>query len=65
METNHITDRNKIMKVKKVTKEYYELEDGRIFYFDEPLDKVPSVKEMQEMLDKNKSIVEEIKGEHS
>jgi hypothetical protein len=48
------------MKVQKVTKDYYELEDGRVFYFDEPLEKVPSVKQMQEMLDKNKSIVEDI-----
>jgi hypothetical protein len=62
METNHNTDRNKIMKVKKVTKDHYELEDGRIFYFDEPLEKVPTVKEMQEMLDKSKSLVEEIKN---
>ncbi len=52
------------MKVQKVTKEYYKLEDGRIFYFDEPLEKVPTVEEMQEMLDKNKSIVKKlIEGE--
>ena len=46
------------MKIKKVTKEYYELEDGRVIDFDEPLDSVPSVKELQKMLDKNASIIE-------
>lgn len=50
------------MKVAKVTKEFYQLEDGRVFYFDEPLEKVPSVKQLQKMLDKNKGIVEELKN---
>ena len=50
------------MKVAKVTKEFYQLEDGREFYFDEPLEKVPSVKQLQKMLDKNKGIVEELKN---
>lgn len=46
------------MKIKKVTKKHYELEDGRIIEFDEPLDSVPSIKELQKMLDKNSSIIE-------
>ena len=35
---------NTRMKVSKVTKESYTLEDGREFFFDEPLEKVPTVK---------------------
>lgn len=50
------------MIVSKVTKEFYELEDGRVFYFDEPLEKVPTVKQLQKMLDKNKEIVEGLKN---
>jgi len=50
------------MKVAKVTKEFYQLEDGREFYFDEPLEKVPTIKQLQKMLDKNKGIVEELKN---
>lgn len=41
------------MKVKKVTKTYYELEDGRRYEFDEPLEKVPSPKQLQAMLEAN------------
>jgi hypothetical protein len=50
------------MKITKVTKTSYQLEDGREFFFDEPLEKVPTVKQLQKMLDKNKDIVEEIKN---
>jgi len=50
------------MKVTKVTKEYYRLEDGREFYFDEPLEKVPTVKQLQKMLDKNKGIIEGLRN---
>lgn len=50
------------MKIKKVTKEYYKLEDGRVIEFDEPLDSVPSVKELQKMLDKNASIIEDMRN---
>lgn len=50
------------MKVKKVTKNYYELEDGRIIEFEEPLEKVPSSKELQSMLDKNASIIENMRN---
>jgi hypothetical protein len=50
------------MKVSKVTREYYCLEDGREFYFDEPLEKVPTVKQLQKMLDKNKDIIEGLKN---
>lgn len=41
------------MKVKKVTKIYFELEDGRRFDFDESLKKVPSPQKMQKMLEAN------------
>lgn len=47
------------MKVVKVTKKYFELEDGRIFEHPEPLDKVPSLEEFQKMYDKWKYILEE------
>jgi hypothetical protein len=50
------------MKISKVTKESYTLEDGREFFFDEPLEKVPTVKQLQKMLDKNKEIIEGIKN---
>ena len=50
------------MKVLKVTKESYQLEDGREFFFDEPLEKVPTVKQLQKMLDKNKEIIEGMKN---
>jgi hypothetical protein len=33
-----------------------------VFYFDEPLEKVPTKKQLQKMLDKNKGIVEELKN---
>jgi len=49
------------MKIKKVTKEFYELEDGRVFNFDEPLKKVPSPAQLQKMMDKNKELVEGLK----
>lgn len=50
------------MKVVKVTKDYYRLEDGREFQFDEPLEHVPSIKQMQKMLDQNKELVEGLKN---
>jgi len=50
------------MKVLKVTKESYQLEDGREFFFDELLEKVPTVKQLQKMLDKNKEIIEGMKN---
>lgn len=50
------------MKIKKVTKDYYELEDGRVIEFEESLEKVPTIKELQEMLDRNTSIIEDIRN---
>lgn len=41
------------MKVKKVTKTYYELEDGRRYEFDEPLEVVPTPRQLQIMLEAN------------
>lgn len=50
------------MKIARVTKEYYRLEDGREFYFDEPLEKVLTVKQLQKILDKNKDIIEGLRN---
>lgn len=49
------------MKVSKVTKTFYQLEDGRVFHFDEPLERVPTVKQLQVMLNRNKNIIEGMK----
>lgn len=53
---------NTRMKISKVTKLSYTLEDGREFFFDELLEKVPTVKQLQKMLDKNKEIIEGMKN---
>lgn len=38
------------MKITKITKEYYEV-DGEKVYFFEPLEKVISIKELQKIMD--------------
>jgi hypothetical protein len=48
------------MKVVKVTKEYFELEDGSIVQHMEPLIEVPSLEEFQEIYDNMEKF---IKGE--
>ena len=50
------------MKVIKVTKEYFQTEDEKVYFF-EPLEKEISVKDMQKILDANEKIVNNIKGE--
>jgi len=50
------------MKVTKVTKDHYVLEDGRVFEFDEPLEHVPTPKQLQKMLDDNSKFIEGMKN---
>ena len=47
------------MKIIKVTKEYFETEDEKVYFF-EPLEKVISVEDMQKIMDTNKKIIKEI-----
>ena len=49
------------MKVIKVTKEYFETEDEKVFFF-EPSEKEISVKDMQKIVDTNKKLVTELKN---
>lgn len=44
------------MKVIKVTKEYFETEDEKVYFF-EPLEKEISVKDMQKIVDTNEKLV--------
>ena len=48
------------MKVIKVTKDYYETEDEKVYFF-EPLEKEISVDGMQKIVDANEKIVKELK----
>ena len=48
------------MKVIKVTKEYFETEDEKVYFF-EPLEKEISVEDMQKIVDANEKLVKEIK----
>jgi hypothetical protein len=48
------------MKIIKVTKEYFETEDEKVYFF-EPLEKVISVEDMQKIMDANEKIVKKIK----
>ena len=49
------------MKIIKVTKEYFETEDEKVYFF-EPLEKVPSVEELQKIADTNEVVIKQIKG---
>ncbi|MCB0541029.1 MAG: hypothetical protein KDE33_26205 [Bacteroidetes bacterium] len=44
------------MKVIKVTKEYYETEDEKVYFF-EPLEKEIPVEDMQKIVDANEKLV--------
>ena len=44
------------MKVIKVTKEYFQTEDEKVYFF-EPLEKEISVEDMQKILDASKKII--------
>jgi len=48
------------MKVIKVTKEYYETEDEKVYFF-ETLEKEISVEDMQKIVDANEKLVNELK----
>ncbi|MDD5502667.1 MAG: hypothetical protein PHH26_04290 [Candidatus Thermoplasmatota archaeon] len=53
------------MKVIKVTKEYYETEDEKVYFF-APLENEISVEDMQKIVDANEKLVKELKdNEHS
>ena len=48
------------MKVIKVTREYFQTEDEKIYFF-EPLEKEISVEDMQKIFDANEKLVKEMK----
>ena len=48
------------MKVITVTKEYFQTEDDKVYFF-EPLGKEISVKDMQKIVDANEKLVKELK----
>jgi len=48
------------MKVIKVTKDYYETEEEKVYFF-EPLEKEISVEDMQKVVDANEKLVKELK----
>ena len=48
------------MKVIKVTKEYFETEDEKVYFF-EPLEKEISVEDMQKIVNANEKLVKELK----
>ena len=52
------------MKVIKITKEYFQTEDEKVYFF-EPLEKEISVEDMQKVVDANEKLVKELKNEHS
>ena len=48
------------MKVIKVTKEYFQTEDEKVYFF-EPLEKEISVEDMQKIINTNEKLVKELK----
>ena len=51
----------KVIKVTKVTKEYFQTEDEKVYFF-EPLEKEISVEDMQKIVDANEKLVKELKN---
>jgi hypothetical protein len=49
------------MKVIKVTKEYFQTQDEKVYFF-EPLEKEIFVGDMQKIVDANEKIVKELKN---
>lgn len=49
------------MKITNITKEYYEV-DGEKVYFFEPLEKVISIKELQKIMETAEEVVRKLKG---
>jgi len=52
------------MKVIKTTKEYFETEEDKVYFF-EPLEKEISVEDMQKIVDANGKLVREMNDEYS
>jgi len=52
------------MKIIKVTKEYYETEDEKVYFF-HPLEKEISIEDMQKIADANENLIKELKNEYS
>lgn len=52
------------MKIIKVTKEYYETKDEKVYFF-EPLEKEISIEDMQKIFDVNEKLVKEVRDEYS
>ena len=51
------------MTVIKVTKEYFQTEDEKVYFFD-PLEKEISIEDMQKIVDANEKIIKELKNEN-
>lgn len=49
------------MKIIKVTKEYFETEDEKVYFF-ESLEKEISIEDMQKIINANESLVEKLKN---
>ena len=52
------------MKVIKVTKEYFETKDEKVYFF-KPLEKEISVEDMQKIINTNEKLVKELEDEYS
>jgi len=51
--------RSEKMKVIEVTKEYFQTEDEKVYFF-KPLEKEISVEDMQKIMDANEKLVKEL-----
>jgi hypothetical protein len=49
------------MKVIKVTKEYFQTEDEKVYFF-EPLEKEISVEDIQKIVDANEKLVRDVRN---
>jgi len=49
------------MEVVKVTKEYFQTEEGEKVYFFDPLEKEISVEDIQKIVDSNEKLIKEMK----
>jgi hypothetical protein len=59
--TKHISRTGKKIRTIKVTKEYFETEDEKVYFF-EPLEKEILVDDLQKIVDANEKLVKELKG---
>lgn len=50
------------MRIVKVTKEYFETEEEKIYFF-EPLEKEISIKDMQKIIDTNETLIKGVMHE--